>query len=121
MANRATDRAREPGLDRLTFPGYLRYPDLSRVYAFTDIFIHPEREEGWGNSVAEGLACGLPVLTSDLAGDGAALAAEIERRLELDATTAPATPASRLRDCGLKTTWCGFLAEAITATRTGAA
>ncbi|HYG61648.1 MAG TPA: glycosyltransferase, partial [Thermoanaerobaculia bacterium] len=33
-----------------------------------DVFIHPAREERWGVSVAEALACGLPVIASSRVG-----------------------------------------------------
>jgi glycosyltransferase involved in cell wall biosynthesis len=94
--------ARDRRLDRVRFLGYVPYPDLPALYAAADLFLHPVAEERWGVSVAEALACGLPVITSsrvgaarDLiaaghngftypAGDDAALAGRIEEALLFD-------------------------------------
>lgn len=57
-------------LDRVRFLGYVPYPDLPALYAAADLFLHPVAEERWGVSVAEALACGLPVVTSSRVGAG---------------------------------------------------
>ena len=59
---------RERGLLRIVFLGYVPYPDLPAAYAASDLFLHPAREERWGVSVAEALACGLPVIASSRVG-----------------------------------------------------
>lgn len=58
---------RESG-PRVRFPGYVPYPELPALYAAADLFVHPAREERWGVSVQEALACGLPVITSSRVG-----------------------------------------------------
>jgi glycosyltransferase involved in cell wall biosynthesis len=60
--------AHDRGIDRVRFPGYIPYPELPALYAACDLFVHPAREERWGVSVAEALACGLPVVTSSRVG-----------------------------------------------------
>lgn len=61
---------RERGLRRVLFLGYVPYPELPTLYAISDLFLHPAREERWGVSVQEALACGLPVITSSRVGAG---------------------------------------------------
>lgn len=55
---------------RVLFPGYVPYPELPALYAAADLFVHPAREERWGVSVQEALACGLPAIASSRVGAG---------------------------------------------------
>ncbi|HTQ79443.1 MAG TPA: glycosyltransferase, partial [Thermoanaerobaculia bacterium] len=54
--------------ERAGFLGYIPYRDLPVLYGLADLFVHPVSEERWGVSVAEALACGLPVVTSSRVG-----------------------------------------------------
>jgi glycosyltransferase involved in cell wall biosynthesis len=67
---RLEEFAGEQGLTRVCFPGYIPYPRLPALYAAADLFVHPVREEFWGVSVQEALACGRPVITSERVGAG---------------------------------------------------
>jgi len=60
--------ASELGRDRVRFLGYVPYGELPALYAAADLFVHPAREERWGVSVEEALACGLAVVTSSRVG-----------------------------------------------------
>lgn len=122
--------ARERGLERVRFLGYVPYPELPALYAVSDLFIHPAREERWGVSVQEALACGLPVIASsrvgaarDLilpgrngatyaAGDEAGLARRIDEVLRLDPAAVREENRKILADWDYAATWRGILRAA---------
>jgi glycosyltransferase involved in cell wall biosynthesis len=43
-------------------------PDVIDLYAAADLYVSPSREDSFGLPVVEAMACGLPVITSALAG-----------------------------------------------------
>lgn len=118
------------GAGRVLFPGYIPYPELPALYAAADVFIHPAREERWGVSVAEALACGLPVIASsrvgaarDLiaagrngfvyqAGDDAELARCLDDALRLSPAEVRAENRAVLSRWDYAATWQGILRAA---------
>jgi glycosyltransferase involved in cell wall biosynthesis len=50
------------------FPGFIQHNKLVDYYLLSDIFVLPSLTEVWGLVVNEALACGLPVITSNVAG-----------------------------------------------------
>jgi glycosyltransferase involved in cell wall biosynthesis len=51
-------------MDRVEFTGFLDWKDLPLEYAKADILCVPSRHDGWGLVVPEGLAAGLPVIST---------------------------------------------------------
>ena len=67
---RLENQANELGVrDRVFFTGPVA-PDLLRwPLSASDIFVLPTSNEGWANVFLEAMACGLPVVTSDVGGN----------------------------------------------------
>jgi glycosyltransferase involved in cell wall biosynthesis len=119
-----------PSPNRVRFLGYVPYGELPALYAAADLFVHPVREERWGVSVAEALACDLPVVTSsrvgaahDLvivgknggvypAGDPRALASRIAAALALDPGTVAAVNRTVLARWDYPAAWRALQAAA---------
>jgi glycosyltransferase involved in cell wall biosynthesis len=63
--------------DAVLFPDYISDGDLPALYAGATLFVYPSLYEGFGLPVAEAMACGAPVVTSnasslpEVAGDAA--------------------------------------------------
>lgn len=51
---------------KVEFTGYIPDEDLPLVYNLSEIFIYPSLYEGFGLPVLEAMACGIPVITSDV-------------------------------------------------------
>jgi glycosyltransferase involved in cell wall biosynthesis len=108
---------------RAIFAGYVPYPDLPRMYAVADLFVHAAAEERWGVSVAEALAAGLPVVASHRVGsaydlispgkngyiyrhrDAADLGESIQRTLELEKAGVEETNRAVLERFGYPAIW----------------
>jgi glycosyltransferase involved in cell wall biosynthesis len=52
--------------ERIHFAGYLRDDELPAAYAGADVFIYPSLHEGFGLPPLEAMACGTPVITSNV-------------------------------------------------------
>ena len=59
--------------------------DVERYLAASDVFAFPSVAEGFGNSLVEAMACGLPVICSRGAGGASDLIQEGEQGLKFDA------------------------------------
>lgn len=59
-------RIQELGLEpHVILPGYVLYEDLPLWYNAASVFVYPSLYEGFGLPVAEAMACGCPVITSN--------------------------------------------------------
>lgn len=55
------------GLEKnISFLGFLPMEDVYRTLKSSKVFVFPSHEEGWGISVCEAMACGLPAVAYDL-------------------------------------------------------
>ena len=94
-------------LDRLKirhavhFAGYLPFDDLPALYSLAEMFVFPSLYEGFGLPVIEAMACGVPVVTGDVAalnevgGHAVERVASLESESIGDAMTALARDAAR--------------------------
>ncbi|MAT66070.1 MAG: glycosyl transferase family 1 [Gammaproteobacteria bacterium] len=55
--------------DRVRFLGSLPPEQLKGVLSAADVFVLATRNEGWANVILEAMACGLPVVATDVGGN----------------------------------------------------
>jgi glycosyltransferase involved in cell wall biosynthesis len=66
LRDRLEQRARGPGgCGRIVFTGYVPERDKVDYYRRADVLLFPSALEGFGFTVAEAMACGLPVVASN--------------------------------------------------------
>ncbi|MGB6632132.1 MAG: glycosyltransferase family 4 protein [Terriglobales bacterium] len=66
-------RARQMSAGTVCFPGFAQREDLAGLYAVAETLILPTHSDPWGLVVNEAMACGLPIIVSNVAGCSADL------------------------------------------------
>lgn len=61
-------RTLQPCADRVEFAGFKDWAELPAIYREAQALCVPSRHDGWGLVVPEGLAAGLPVISTDRTG-----------------------------------------------------
>lgn len=70
LENRIKTGLSKAGLiDRVRFPGRVANPDLVDYYHMADLYVSASRSDGSSISLLEAMACGLPVVASDIPGN----------------------------------------------------
>lgn len=60
-------RIKEIGLeDDIIFLGWLPFKDIPMIYCASDVFVFPSVHEGFGLPILEAMACGIPVVCSNI-------------------------------------------------------
>lgn len=108
-AHKLVTLARSLGIEgRVHFTGALAFPVLLQLYSGALALLHPSLCEGFGNPVAEAMACGLPVITSnqsampEVAGGAALLVNPLETKDIAAALTRVADDAELAADMSKK-------------------
>ena len=62
------ERAKQIRPGAIQFPGFVQREGLADFYALADALIFPTHSDTWGFVVNEAMACGLPLVVTDVAG-----------------------------------------------------
>jgi glycosyltransferase involved in cell wall biosynthesis len=79
IINHLTTLGQEDKRKYFITPGYIEDRDLATLYSLSTLFLYPSLSEGFGMPLVEAMACGTPVVTSnisclpEIAGDAALL------------------------------------------------
>jgi glycosyltransferase involved in cell wall biosynthesis len=67
------EKAKHISPGTVCFPGFAQREDLAGLYALADVLVLPTHSDPWGLVVNEAMACGLPIIVSNVAGCSASL------------------------------------------------
>jgi teichuronic acid biosynthesis glycosyltransferase TuaC len=81
--------------ERIQFLGRVAHERLPEIYSAADILVLASSREGWANVLLEAMACGTPVVASDVWGTPEVVAGKAAGRLVKDRTGAAFAEAIR--------------------------
>ena len=90
--------------DKVIFPGFISEQDAVELFNTADLFLFPSLAEGYGMPNVEAMACGCPVITSnvfalpEIVGDAALVVEDPKDREELTKLMSGVLSDSKLRD-----------------------
>jgi glycosyltransferase involved in cell wall biosynthesis len=96
---------------RVQFPGFVHRDELPAYYALAECFVFPTHSDPWGLVVNEAMACGLPIVCSEVAGCAADLVRENGQKVrpgepsELACALATVASSSSLREMMSLRSW----------------
>lgn len=66
--NKLKEFIEKRGIKNIIFTKFIQFKELYKYYAISDLLLFPTRQDIWGLVINEALACGLPVITTEVAG-----------------------------------------------------
>ena len=106
-------RVAEAGLtDRILFPGEVPVDEIASRYAALDLFVAPQRWEGFGLTPLEAMACGVPVVATDVGAFPELLTKDIGTLVPRDDLNAMVEATAALMDAGERRDAMGRAARA---------
>jgi glycosyltransferase involved in cell wall biosynthesis len=77
--------------EQVMFPGQVKYSELPRYYQMADLYVSATHSDGSSISLLEAMACGRPVLVSDIPGNREWVIPYASQHIKISASPLPST------------------------------